>query len=430
MGHKVTVVLLVLLLVISGGLGYYSHLLNQQVNAVQEQVLTQQQEQTKYMNTVSNELTAFRGEANTRLDLLSDEIGRTGFSITALEGVVGDSQARIDSLQGEVTQFQTGFQSDLSDLETRVEQATDISTWVINAREVFAQVHNATVRISNGDRTLGSGFLYDSEGHVATAYHVIENLSRIYVIFPDGRISAVTDTASSPESDVAILTIASKPELAPLLVGDSDETQIGAPVVAIGSPFDLAETITSGVISQKDRFTEISSDTTSRWIANLIQFDAPANPGNSGCPLFNARGEVIGLVIARILPNEGDGIYYAVSANKLKKVAASLIATGSFAYPWIGVNVSDLTPQLVQKRGLDSIYGVLVQSIFVDSPAVASGIINGDIITEIDGSVVRNIADLTSYLGEHKITGEETVLQISRADSKFELSLTVGKRPS
>ena len=165
-------------------------------------------------------------------------------------------------------------------------------------------------------------------------------------------------------------------------------------------------------------------------MANLIQFDAATNPGNSGCPLLNSAGEVIGMVIARINPDEGDGIYYAVSSNKFKRVAASLITRGSFDYPRIGVNVSNLTPQQVQTRGLETVNGALVRGVTADSPAMTAGIEVDDIIVAIDGLVIRNVAELTSYLGEHKSPGDASTIELIRGTTRLELSLNIGNQPS
>ncbi|MFC2042218.1 S1C family serine protease [Chloroflexota bacterium] len=301
---------------------------------------------------------------------------------------------------------------------------------MMDANKVYEKVSAATVRISNGEGTVGSGFLFDTGAHVATAYHVIENLDKIYVVFPDGRVSIVTNRARSPDSDVAILTITDKPDIIPPPLADSSKVRIGEPVVAIGNPLGTTETLTAGVVSQTDRFAEISSDSRTRWIPNLIQFDAPANFGNSGCALFNSAGEVIGMVIARVNPGEGDGIYYAVSANKLKRVAASLIAQGSFNYPWLGVNVTDLTPKIVQNRGLETANGALVGGVTAGSPAQAAGIKADDIITDIDDFSIRNTSDLTSYLGEYKSADEEATLKIIRGTNSLEISLKIGKKPS
>ncbi|MFC1963856.1 trypsin-like peptidase domain-containing protein [Chloroflexota bacterium] len=426
MTNKAILTLLVFILLTSLGLAYYSHTLNQQIEALDSQLVTLGQEQNQRSNQLDEKIASLREETNAGLDLLSGKISETESEVGALGNELENTRNSITSTQGEIAQSKT----EISDLQANLNKVKDMSAAVINAEEVFQEVSHTAVRISNGERTIGSGFLYDSQGHVVTAYHVIEDLSQIYVIFPDGRVSLVTDTAISQESDVAILTITNRPDFDPPPVANSDEAHIGEPVVAIGSPFDMADTMTAGIISQVNRFTEISSGSRSRWIANLIQFDAPANFGNSGCPLFNARGEVVGMVIARVQPGEGDGIYYAVSANKLRKVADALIANGSFAYPWVGVNISDLTPEIVQDRGLDSIYGALVRSISPESPAEATGIVRDDVIVGIDGFAIRNVADLTSYLGEHRVPGEETTLQIIRGGNELNLSLTVGTSPS
>ena len=161
----------------------------------------------------------------------------------------------------------------------------------------------------------------------------------------------------------------------------------------------------------------------------MLQFDAAVNFGNSGCPLANSSGEVVGMVTARIDPTLGDGIYYAVSSNKVKRVAAAIIQSGSFAYPWIGVGIADLTPQAVQDKSLETANGVLVSDVFSGGPAQAAGIQNGDIIVAIDGISVRDVADLTSYLGEFKSPGDSVALNIIRGTAKMEISVKVGTRP-
>ncbi|MBA7671794.1 Serine protease Do-like HtrA [subsurface metagenome] len=299
---------------------------------------------------------------------------------------------------------------------------------MIDASEVYQRVSQATVRISNGERTIGSGFIFDNEAHVLTASHVVEDLSQIYVVLPDGRISTATSTGSCLFSDVAVLTLEDELIVEPIMLADSASVRIGEPVAAIGNPLDLTETLTTGIVSQTNRYAEIDYDSQTRWVTNLIQFDAAVNAGNSGCPLVNAEGEVIGVVIARIEPDEGDGIYYAVSSNKVKRVAASLIAQGSFDYPWLGVVITDLTPQIVQTKALETANGVLVTEIAANSPAEAAGIEAEDIIVAIDGVTIRDVATLTSYLGEHKSPGETATITLIRDTTELELSLEIGKR--
>ncbi len=163
-------------------------------------------------------------------------------------------------------------------------------------------------------------------------------------------------------------------------------------------------------------------------MANIIQFDAAINSGNSGSPLLNSKGEVIGMVVARIDPKLGDGVYYAVSSNKVKRVALSLIERGSFDYPWLGVEITDLTPETAKTRNLETVNGALVKTVISATPAEAAGIKVDDIIVAINGTPVRNIADLTCYLGEHTSPGDEVTLTLLRDGTKIELPIKAAKR--
>ena len=428
MANKVIIGILVFLVIISGSIGYYSYTLNLQISSLDEQLATLQLDQAAQDRALGSELAALRGEtlmrsaslqneiATTRNMIgnmeneLIDEIDKAATSIETIEDEIGETSARIDTLEDSLSTVAAQFYQS-----------------AMNASEVYQMVNQATVRISNGEMTIGSGFIFGDETHVMTAYHVVASLTRIYVILPDGRISEATMTGSSVHSDIAVLTLMDKLGVEPSPLADSAKVRIGEPVAAIGSPFDLTDTLTTGIVSQTNRYTEINYDFQTRWVANLIQFDAAANPGNSGCPLFNSRGEVIGMVIARIDPGEGDGIYYAVSSNKLKRVADSLIAKGSYDYPRIGVNVSDITPQLAQDRGLETINGALVRDVQTDGPARSAGIEVDDIIVAVDGQIIRSISELTSYLGEHKSPGDDATIELIRGNSRLEVSMEIGK---
>jgi S1-C subfamily serine protease len=163
-------------------------------------------------------------------------------------------------------------------------------------------------------------------------------------------------------------------------------------------------------------------------VANIIQFDAAVNFGNSGSPLLNSKGEVIGMVVARVDPDLGDGVYYAVSSNKVRRVALSLIEKGSFDYPWLGVEIANLTLETVRARNLETINGVLVKTVLVATPAEVAGIKVDDIIVAINETPVREVADLTCYLGEYSSPGEEVNLALIRDGAKMELPLKIGKR--
>lgn len=425
MTNKVIIGILIFLVVLSGGLGYHSYTLSQQINSLGEQMAALQTEQATRIDALGGELATLRGEILTRFGDLEGEIDKNLTQIGALEDEIGGNLAKIDTLKDKMN----GTLAKIDTLEDEVRNTVGLSQSVIDASKVYQKVSQATVRISNGERTIGSGFFLDSEAHVLTAHHVVENLSEIYVVLSDGRISIATKTGSCLFSDVAVLTLEEELVVEPLKLADSTSVRIGEPVATIGNPFDLTETLTTGIVSQTDRYAEINYDSQTRWVANLIQFDAAVNFGNSGCPLVNAEGEVIGMVIARIEPDEGDGIYYAVSSNKIKRVAASLIDQGSFDYPWLGVGIANLTPQMVQTRNLATANGVLVENVLAETPAEAAGIKIDDIIMAIDEVVIRDVTALTSYLGEHKNPGETATLTLIRDATKLELSLEIGTRP-
>lgn len=425
MANKIIIGILVFLVVLCSGLGYYSYTLSQQINSLGGQLSVFQIEQAARIDAISGELTTFRGETLTRISSLIKGLDGNLTRIGTLENEVDQTLASIGTLEDRTVE--TTAKIDV--MEGEIRGAAEVSHIVIDANKVYQRVSQATVRISDGERTIGSGFILDSEAHVVTAHHVVENLTQIYVVLPDGRISKATNAGSCLYSDIAVLTLEDKLAIEPLTLADSASVRPGEPVATIGNPFDLTETLTTGIVSQTNRFAEIDYDLQTRWVANLIQFDAAVNFGNSGCPLLNSEGEVIGMVIARIEPNEGDGIYYAVSSNKVNRVTASLIAQGSFDYPWIGVGIANLTPQMVQTRALETTNGVLVGEILAESPASAAGIEVDDIIMAFDGISIRNVADLTSYLGEHKSPGEAATITLIRDTVKLELSLEVGQQP-
>jgi len=413
--------MLAFLVIVSSGLGGYSYVLNQQITDLSDQLEVIQTEQAVRMSEIGDELTAFRGEALARIGTLGDEIGTIGDEIDTLGDDMGTLRGDIGTLG-----------DNIGTLEDEIRGvATEVSQSVMNASKVYQTVRQATVSVSDGEGIVGTGFVLDSNGHVVTAYHVVEQLSLIYVVLSDGRSSKATVAGACQYSDIAVLTLDDE-QLAvePPILADSSTIQIGEPVATIGNPLGLTETLTSGIVSQKNRFANITHDSLSRWVANLIQFDAAVNYGNSGSPLANSQGEVIGLVIARVDPETGDGIYYAVSSNKLRRVTASLIDQGSFDYPWLGIEVTDLTPIIAEDRALETTHGVLVGSVLPESPAEVGGIEVDDIIVAIDATAIRNISELTSYLGEYTYPDQEVSLTLIRESRKLELSLKIGKRNS
>lgn len=413
MTNKAIIGILVFLVILSGALCAHSYMLNQQINAMSKQLTVFQDEQATRISAVSDKFESHRQETITKIVTLEDNIGEAATRLGTLEDGVTVLEDEITVLEDEITVL-----------------ANKLSQPVLDANKIYQTVSKGIARVSDGERTVGSGFVLDTKGHVVTAHHVVERLSKIYVILPDGRVSTALITGSCTYSDIAILTLQDELVIEPLTLADSSTVNIGEPVVTIGNPLELTGTVTSGIISQINRFVEIKYESQTRWVANIIQFDAAVNFGNSGSPLLNSEGEVIGMVIARVEPDRGDGIYYAVSSNKVKRVATSLIEQGFFDYPWLGVEITNLTPQIVQARGLETTNGVLVKKVLTEGPAKAAGILVDDIIVAIDGVMVRDVADLTSYLGEHKSPDELATIALTRDTTKLELSLNIGKRQS
>ena len=370
-------------------------------------------------------MAAFRSQTETGLSDLGNKLTDASRDITVVKSDLSAAATRLSDAEQAIG----GVSSNLTALDKRVAGAesgiSGLSSSLIDTVSIYRQAVKATVRITDG-QSLGSGFIYDVNRHIITAYHVVNGLSPIYVMMYDGRVSQANVIGFCPYSDIAVLKVDTIPSAGPLPMADSSQIHIGESVIAIGSPFSLdnRDSATLGVISQLNRFVDVENV----YKANFIQFDAAVNPGNSGGPLLNSDGKVIGIVDARIAATEGDGISWAISSNKAKRVADSIIATGSFAYPWIGTGISDITPQNVKDKGLDTANGVIVGSVTDGGPASAAGIQTGDIIISMDDIPMRNIADLTSYLGEFKSPGDTAVLEVIRGSSKLKLTVTVGTR--
>ena len=430
MMNKILAVILVILVIFSGVLGFYSYTLSQETVELSQR-----------LNTMRKELADFRGESISQSDDLAEEISGASVRIGTLAEEMAGASARIDSLDdkldGSLTRIDS-LEGDLSNTLTSVSKLDDeiknvagrIAEATISADSIYQGASQSVVRISNGEQVIGSGFIIDAGAHLLTAYHVIDTLTEINAILPDGSFSAAKIVGTCKRSDIAVLILEKPPAAGLLSFADSESVKIGEPVVAIGSPFDLTETLTSGIVSQLNRLAEIEFSTESRGVGNLIQFDAPVNFGNSGCPVLNSRGDVIGMAIARIDPVDGDGICYAVSSNKLQRVTASLIERGSFDYPWVGISISNITPLLAQSIGRETINGVLVDQVAAAGPAKTAGIKVNDIITAFDGVAIRDVAEFISYLGEKSSPKDMVKLTVTRGSSELELSLTMGKWPS
>ena len=429
MANRLITGILILLVIVMGGAGYYSYTLNERIGDLSERLTTFEIEQTARVDAVGDELSKLRTETLQGLGDLKGQIEESLGEIDVLEAVTNTLGAELESAENRISGVEGeigGITTEVENLDERITDTEGKTSSILDASAVYQTVSQATVRITNGLSTvpIGSGVIFDGEGHVLTAHHVIDGLFQIYVMMHDGSVSTATIVGYSEFSDIAVLELDNIPSVEPPPLADSSLIEVGEPVVVLGSPLDLRDTLTVGVISQVNRFQDIEGS----WIPNLIQFDAAANFGNSGGPLFNAKGEIIGIVIARVSPTEGDGINYAVSSNKAKRVAEALIASGSFDYPWIGIGIVDISPLLVEEMSLETSNGVYVGSVFTNSPAEAAGIEVGDIVLAMDGVPIRDSAELTSYLGEYKSPGDTAVITLLRNGNEIEISIEVGTR--
>jgi len=328
---------------------------------------------------------------------------------------------------------------------------------------IFKQVENSVIQItaktpnpnlqiiinglplSNKSTRLGSGFVYDKQGHIITNNHVIDGASTADVTFVDGNTYRAKVIGKDSSSDIAVLQITddfSPENLVPLPIVNSSYLQVGQQVIAIGNPFGLSDTMTTGIVSQTGRL--LPNPDTGFSTPNAIQTDAAINPGNSGGPLLNMLGQVVGINTAiNSATGEFSGIGFAVPSNMIIKEVPTIIQTGTYSHPWLGIAGGAVTPDVAQSAGLPLNYkGVVVSSIQSGSPAEKAGLQGitqndfsntqavGDIITAIDGHPLKSIDDLINYIDLHKSIGENVALTINRHGQVMNLNMVLETRPA
>ncbi|GAK55906.1 2-alkenal reductase [Candidatus Vecturithrix granuli] len=244
--------------------------------------------------------------------------------------------------------------------------------------------------------SLGSGVIFDKRGYVLTNHHVIQRASKITITLTDNREFEAELIGDDVRFDLAVVKISSAENLPIAELGRSDDLMIGEPVIAIGNPFGLSHTITTGVISALDRSIRVDED---RIFRGFIQTDAPINPGNSGGPLINILGQVIGINTA--IYGNAQGIGFAIPIDKVNRIIDDLIEYGQVRSAWIGVNVQDITPAIAQYFHYQSAEGVLIAQVLPDSSAEKAGLKQGDIIVEINGQPVRDQAEYNTIIEEY-----------------------------
>jgi serine protease Do len=268
---------------------------------------------------------------------------------------------------------------------------------------------------------LGSGFIIDADGTIVTNNHVIKGARKITVTLEDGASYPATVKGHDDKTDIAVLKIDAKKPLPHVIFGDSDKAKTGNWVIAVGNPFGLGGTVTAGIISAHGR------DINSGPYDNFIQIDAPINPGNSGGPLFNQRGEVIGIDSAIYTPNGGSvGIGFAIPSNLAKTVVAQLRDRGEVERGWLGVQMQPLTDPLAKAMGRTDTNGVLVDAVQPDSPAKKAGLQQGDLITAYDGKPIKGPRDIATAVADTP-AGKTVPLTIARDGHEQTVDVTIAK---
>jgi 2-alkenal reductase len=300
------------------------------------------------------------------------------------------------------------------------------------------------VNLTDG-RSTGSGFVIDNQGHIVTNNHVAGEMQNITITFGDNSRTQGTLVGTFASGDIAVVRAEELPAgIEPVALGDSSQVQIGQITVAIGSPLGLQQTVTSGIVSALNRSQEdLGERDPNSSLQGLIQTDASINPGNSGGPLFNSRGEVIGMNTLIATLNQGNvGLGFAVPVNRIKRVAGQIIESGEYRRPLLGVSIAPDVPSVVEQLNLPA--GVQIASVEQGGPAEAAGLrgategvrvpylnetieypTNGDIITAIDNIPVRTIGDLRNILETQHEAGDTITITFVRDGQEQQTQLTL-----
>jgi len=336
-------------------------------------------------------------------------------------------------------------------LNSSIEEATPLFSKNLSLIEIFEKEEPGVVRVNvqRGEIDdirggVGSGFVFDKKGHIITNAHVVKEANKIVVTFLDGRSYNAEIIGIDEYTDLAVIKVnADLALLHPLLIGDSSNLKVGEGIAAIGNPFGLSGSMTSGIVSQMGRLLPTDNQYS---IPDVIQTDAAINPGNSGGPLLNMRGEIIGINTAiQSATGEFTGVGFAIPSQTVAKIIPTLIADGEYKHPWIGISGRDIDPDMAKVLNLKDAIGFLVIAVVEDSPAFDAGLIGsektinvegvnypvgGDIILSVDGIEVRKIDDILIHLQRAKSIGDEMALEVLRDGRTTDITIILQERPN
>jgi S1-C subfamily serine protease len=332
---------------------------------------------------------------------------------------------QVNQLQNQISNLRGNQNATIQNI-TILQNGTSLAEIYENVRPSVVLVQGE--RIDGGVQ--GSGFVYNINGRnvVLTNYHVVEDTTSLSVTFFDGEGYAATILGTDPYADLAVVSVngADPSKFRPVTIVSSSMLNVGEPVIAIGNPYGLVGSLTTGVVSAIGR--TISGDTTGGYaIANIIQTSAPINPGNSGGPLINGVGNVIGITTAIV--SESQGLGFAVPSNTILRELSELVNTGSYrGHSYLGVTGQDMDYGLAQQIGSTVTYGWRIETVVRGGPSDGRLRI-GDIIIAMNDQLIKNNDDLASFMAENTLPGDELVLTVIRNNEDTAITVTLGTRP-